>query len=152
MTTQDNYVLNSFQVLEQNGKPINELCRETHICSAIRNNLLQGEIKSHINIHRQSKSRQAIHFPIPTSVKFLPNTFNRNTIIEVITTDRAGLLSKIGRAFINQNVNLLSAKISTIGSRAEDIFYITDHALQPIEDIEKQKLIREELLKMLNTE
>ena len=152
MTTQDNYVLNSFQVLEQNGKPINEICRETHICSAIRNNLLQGEIKSHINIHRQSKSRQAIHFPIPTSVKFLPNTFNRNTIIEVITTDRAGLLSKIGRAFINQNVNLLSAKISTIGSRAEDIFYITDHALQPIEDIEKQNLIREELLKILSTE
>ncbi|MDD1614355.1 MAG: hypothetical protein LUP98_06840, partial [Methylococcaceae bacterium] len=61
-------------------------------------------------------------------------------------------LSKIGRAFIQQNVNLLNAKITTIGSRAEDIFYITDQQLQPINDTDKQNLIREEMLKMLNTQ
>ncbi|MDD5266166.1 MAG: [protein-PII] uridylyltransferase [Methylococcales bacterium] len=149
MTTQDNYVLNSFQVLEQTGKPINESFRSAHICSALRNNLLHGGAKNHINIHRQSKSRQALHFPIPTSVKFQSDPLNRHTVIELITTDRAGLLSTIGRAFIKQEVNLLSAKITTIGSRAEDMFYITDQQLQPINDTDKQNLIREEILKML---
>jgi len=72
--------------------------------------------------------------------------------MELITTDHAGLLSKIGRAFIKQNVNLLSAKITTIGSRAEDMFYITDQQLQPINDTDKQNLIREEILKMLDTQ
>ena len=152
MTTLDHYVLNSFQVLEQSGAPISESFRIGHICTSLRNNLIQGETKGHINIHRQSKSRQAQHFPIPTSIKFLSDPLNRHTLIELVTTDHAGLLSKIGRAFIQQHVNLQSAKITTIGSRAEDIFYITDSHLQPITDPDKQHLIREEMLKMLETD
>ncbi|MCX7085519.1 MAG: [protein-PII] uridylyltransferase [Methylococcales bacterium] len=150
ITTQDHYVLNSFQILEQSGEPINESYREAHICSALRNNLLNGSVKDHINIHRLSKSRQAIHFPIPTSVKFLIDPLNRNSIIEIVTTDRAGLLSIIGKAFIQENINLLSAKISTIGSRAEDVFYITDLQLQPINDKEKQNQICTRLINLLN--
>ena len=100
MTTTDDYVLNSFLVLEQSGEPINELFREVHICTVLRNNLLHREVKKHKNIHRQS--RQAKHFPIPTSIQFHADPLNRHTIIELITTDHAGLLSKIGRAFVQQ--------------------------------------------------
>lgn len=150
MTTQNNYALNSFQVLEQSGEPINESYRASHICSALRQNLLDGEVKGHVNIHRQSKSRQAQHFPIATSIKFITDPLNRHTLIELITTDHAGLLAKIGSAFIKQQVNLLNAKITTIGSRAEDMFYITDQNLQPITDPEQQAKIREELLTSLS--
>ncbi|WP_027156912.1 [protein-PII] uridylyltransferase [Methylobacter luteus] len=149
MTTLDNYVLNSFQVLEQSGEPINEPFREVHICTTLRHNLLHREVKKHKNIHRQS--RQAKHFPIPTTIRFHADPLNRYTIIELITTDRAGLLSKIGRAFIRQNIHLYSAKITTIGSRAEDMFYITNQQLQPITDTTKQEQIRREILKMLET-
>ena len=148
MTTMDDYVLNSFLVLEQSGEPINELFREVHICNALRNNLLHREVKEHKNIHRQS--RQAKHFPIPTSIQFHADPLNRHTIIELITTDHAGLLSEIGRAFIQQNIHLHSAKITTIGSRAEDMFYITDHLQKPITDAVKQEQIREEILKILD--
>ncbi len=147
MTTLDNYVLNSFQVLEQSGEPINELFREVHICTTLRHNLLHREVKAHKNIHRQS--RQAKHFPIPTSIQFHTDPLNRHTIIELITTDHAGLLSKIGQAFMQQNIHLHSAKITTIGSRAEDMFYITDSRLHPIHDTAKQERIRDEILKML---
>lgn len=147
MTTTDDYVLNSFLVLEQSGKPINELFREVHICNVLRNNLLLREVKKHKNIHRQS--RQAKHFPIPTSIQFHTDPLNRHTIIELITTDHAGLLSKIGRAFVQKGIHLHSAKITTIGSRAEDMFYITDNQSQPITDTIKQEQIREEMLKML---
>ncbi|HEY8157651.1 MAG TPA: [protein-PII] uridylyltransferase [Methylobacter sp.] len=149
MTTTDDYVLNSFLVLEQSGKPINELFREVHICTVLRNNLLLREVKKHKNIHRQS--RQAKHFPIPTSIQFHADPLNRHTIIELITTDHAGLLSKIGRAFVQKGIHLHSAKITTIGSRAEDMFYITDNQSQPITDTAKQEQIREEILKMLGT-
>jgi len=149
MTTTDDYVLNSFLVLEQSGEPINELFREVHICTALRNNLLLREVKKHKNIHRQS--RQAKHFPIPTSIQFHADPLNRHTIIELITTDHAGLLSKIGRAFVKKDIHLHSAKITTIGSRAEDMFYITDNQSQPITDPATQEQIREEILKMLGT-
>ena len=92
-----------------------------------------------------------MHFPIPTSIKFIAAPSNRHTIVEIITTDHAGLLSKIGRAFVKQNVNLLSAKITTIGSRAEDMFYITDMQLKPINDKDKQNEIRNDILNILNT-
>jgi [protein-PII] uridylyltransferase len=147
MTTLDNYVLNSFQVLEQNGEPITDLLREVHICSALRNNLLHKAVHERKNIHRQS--RQAKHFPIPTSIRFQDDPLSHCTIIELITTDRAGLLSKIGRAFVKQHINLHNAKITTIGSRAEDMFYVTDSALRPIADTETQRKLREEIVSAL---
>jgi [protein-PII] uridylyltransferase len=147
MTTIDNYALNSFQVLEQSGESINDLLREIHICSVLRNNLLHGKVKEHKNLHRES--RQAKHFPIPTSIQFHADPSNRYTIIELVTTDHAGLLSKIGRAFVKQNIHLQNAKITTIGGRAEDMFYLTDQQLQPINDKSRQEKIKEEIIKVL---
>jgi [protein-PII] uridylyltransferase len=148
MTTSDDYVLNTFQVLEQSGEPINESYRIIHICNALRNNLLHQEVKEHKNIHRQS--RQAKHFPIPTKIKFHPDPLNKQTIMELITTDRSGLLSQIGKVFNKQDINLHSARITTIGSRVEDMFCITDLQLQPLSDASRQEHLREELLYVLD--
>ncbi|MEQ1558350.1 MAG: [protein-PII] uridylyltransferase [Methyloglobulus sp.] len=148
MTSDDDFALNSFQVLEQSGEPINEQYRRNHICDALRNNLLSQEVKEHKNIHRLS--RQAKHFPIPTSIRFHPDPLEKQTILELVSTDRSGLLSKIGRVFNKLAINLHSARITTIGSRAEDIFYITDLQLQPISDTSKQEQLREEILLALD--
>lgn len=148
MTTNNDYVLNSFQVLEQSGEPINESYRIAHICNALRTNLQNQEVKEHKNIHRQS--RQAKHFPIPTNIKFHSDTLNNMTIMELITTDRSGLLSKVGRIFNKHDINLHSARITTIGSRVEDMFSITDLQLQPLSDPAKQEKLREELIYVLD--
>ncbi|MDO9214496.1 MAG: [protein-PII] uridylyltransferase [Methylococcales bacterium] len=150
MTTMNNYVLNSFQVLEQSGDPITELFREVRICNSLRSSLLHGTVKEYKNIHRQTRLRQAQHFPIPTEINFHEDTLSNHTIMELITTDHAGLLSKVGRAFVQQHIHLHSAKITTIGSRVEDMFYITDQQLQPITDTDKQQQIRATILKMLD--
>jgi [protein-PII] uridylyltransferase len=137
ITTADQYVLNSFQILEQSGLAINDTVRKEHICIALRNNLLKHEVKVQKNIHRQS--RQAKHFPIATKVFFHADSLNR-TVIELITTDRAGLLSTIGQVFIKLAIQLHDAKITTIGSRAEDIFYVTDKKGQLLTEQQKQQL------------
>ena len=147
ITTLDNYALNSFLVLEQTGKPINDLHREVHICRSLRQNLLQNKVKKTKNIRRQS--RQAQHFPIPNSISFQTDPLNRFTIIELITTDHAGLLSKIGHVFVQQQLHLHSAKISTIGSRVEDMFYITNASKHPITEVQQLEAIRQAMLKQL---
>ncbi len=149
ITTLDNYVLNSFLVLEQSGEAINDLFREKHISSSLRQNLLQNKVQKTKNIHRQSHSRQAKHFPIPTHIEFHADLLNRYTIIELITTDHAGLLSKIGRAFVQQHIHLHSAKISTIGSRVEDMFYVTDADEHPIYDSQKLEALKDAMLKFV---
>lgn len=139
ITTSDQYVLNSFQVLEQSGNAITDLFREIHICTALRHSLLTRKLKAAKNIRKQS--RQAKHFPINTSVTFLHDPSNKHTIIELVTTDRSGLLSTVGHAFSELHIQLHDAKITTIGSRAEDMFYVTDENGQPINsDTEKQHI------------
>ncbi|MGV8057474.1 MAG: HD domain-containing protein [Smithellaceae bacterium] len=49
-----------------------------------------------------------------------------NTIIEIDTADNFGLLHKITRCFHENDVNVVSARLSTRNDRAVDVFYVTD--------------------------
>ena len=150
MTTNHDYAFdtfNIFQVLEQSGQPVNDAYRIDHICNTLRNNLLHQEIKQHINLQRIS--RQAKYFPIPTDIQFHSDSVNDQTILEIITTDRQGLLAQIGQVFNQQKIKLHNAKITTIGSRVEDVFYITDSSFRPLSDPIKQEQLRKELLNVL---
>ncbi len=149
LTPTEQYVLNSFQVLEKSGDAINDLNRELKICKTLRSNLSNKKVKEHRNIHRQS--RQAKHFPIANRIFFHKDPLSRYTIVEIITTDRAGLLAAIGRVFIELEVQLHEAKITTIGSRVEDMFYITDMDSKPIIKQQQLDLIQQKLLAIVKT-
>ena len=68
--------------------------------------------------------------------------------MELVAGDRPGLLSDIARVFIDQGVDIETAKVLTIGERAEDVFYITDAGGKPLDDGKKAKL-REAILSRL---
>ncbi len=146
ITTQNHYTLNSFQVLEQSGQPINDLQRELHICSIVKKQLSQQATIQQKNYTQQS--RQAECFPI-RSKTFFHQDQNDYSTLELITTDYPGLLSDIGQLFRKHNFNLISAKITTIGSRAEDMFFLTTHDNFPIPS-EQQQLFTQELLTKVN--
>ena len=147
LTQTEQYVLNSFQVLEKSGAAIKDLDREIHICKTLRTNLNNHTVNEQRNIRRQS--RQARHFPIATRIDFHKDPLSRYSIVEIITTDHAGLLASIGRAFIELEIQLHDAKITTIGSRVEDMFYITDLNSKPITDDNKLETIKKTLLKTI---
>ncbi len=144
---EDEYVLNTFQVLEQAKDPFLSLDRELRICNVLRNNLQSHNVSEQRNILRQS--RQAKHFPIKSKINFHKDPLNRYTIIELITTDHAGLLASVGEAFIELGLQLHDAKITTIGSRVEDMFYISDLQSKPITEEEKLVMIRDKLISIL---
>ena len=50
-------------------------------------------------------------------------------VLSIIAGDRPGLLSRIARVFLAYGINLHTAKINTLGARAEDTFLITGAAL-----------------------
>lgn len=147
LPNKEQFLLNSFQVLEQSGEPIKELHREIHICHSLQENLYNLTVKKQHNIHRES--RQAKHFPIRNKIIFHKDPLNQHTIIELITTDHAGLLAAIGQVFIELGLQLHDAKITTIGSRVEDMFYISDNQSQPITDNEQLQQIEKKLLAAL---
>ncbi len=50
-------------------------------------------------------------------------------VMSIIAGDRPGLLSRITRVLAANHINIYSAKISTLGERAEDTFLINGAVL-----------------------
>lgn len=144
ITTDDSIALISFHVLESNGYPIPDLFREQFIVNTLRQNLLKPE-QATLSVDRH-ESRQTKYFDTETSVVFKEDSLQRFTIMEIITEDRPGILSIIGQCFSHCNVNVRNAKVATLGSQAEDIFFITNEEDQMIKDPKKLKQLKELLL------
>jgi [protein-PII] uridylyltransferase len=88
-------------------------------------------------------------FSLATQTSISQDETKNYTILEVITADRPGLLAIIGNIFIDFGIELINAKISTLGERVEDVFFITDNNRQPLLDEtlcnQLQQAIREKL-------
>ncbi len=132
ITTNDGHVLNTFHVLEASGEPAADDLRVDEIRNALLREIENGG-RDEWHVSRRTP-REYRHFPIQTHIDFKRDETDSRTIMELITSDHPGLLSQVGQAFIECKVRLLNAKIITLGSRAEDVFYITDRNNRPIED------------------
>ena len=64
--------------------------------------------------------------------------------------DRPGLLSRVGRAFTDCRVRLQNAKIATLGSRVEDVYYITDLQDRPLTDPAQIECLKQALHRYLD--
>jgi [protein-PII] uridylyltransferase len=71
--------------------------------------------------------------------------------MELVAGDRPGLLSTVGQVFIDLSIEIDTAKVMTIGERAEDVFYIVDKAGKPLTE-ELRNLLRERLTAKLDTQ
>jgi [protein-PII] uridylyltransferase len=72
-----------------------------------------------------------------------------HTVIEVNARDRIGLLHDVTRALFKLNLQISSAKISTYGQKAVDVFYVKDVFGLKIEHEAKLNQIRNELVAVL---
>jgi len=84
--------------------------------------------------------RQVRMFTTKTVINFDHDISNKRTVMELAAGDRPGLLSIVGQTFIEFRINIETAKIMTIGERAEDVFYIVD---------ENNKLLSDEVCDQL---
>jgi len=69
-------------------------------------------------------SRHLKHFPLTPEIRVFPDDKGTHFILEIVAGDRPGLLSRIAYVLATANVNVESAKINTLGERAEDVFLL----------------------------
>ena len=69
-------------------------------------------------------SRHLKHFPLSPEVRIFPDDKDMHYILEVTAGDRPGLLAKIAYTLARSDINVTSAKINTLGERAEDVFLL----------------------------
>jgi [protein-PII] uridylyltransferase len=72
-----------------------------------------------------------------------------HTLIEVNGRDRRGLLYGLTRALAAQKLQITSAKVSTFGARAVDVFYVKDKYGLKVEGDARLKPIRDALMAVL---
>ncbi len=69
-------------------------------------------------------SRRLKHFPLTPEVRIFPDDKGTHHIVEIVAGDRPGLLATIAYTLARANINIVSAKINTLGERAEDVFLV----------------------------
>jgi [protein-PII] uridylyltransferase len=74
-------------------------------------------------------SRQLKHFPIEPEVNVRPDERGQFHSLSVTAGDRPGLLYSIARVLGRYDIALRTAKIVTLGERAEDVFVVSGAAL-----------------------
>jgi [protein-PII] uridylyltransferase len=104
---------------------------------------------SHVAAVTRAIPRQARMFKTRTTIDFLRVSRQGQNVMELVAADRPGLLSKVGQVFIEQGIDIHTAKIMTIGEKAEDVFYITDEHGTPLDEAAQEKL-RQRLIEKLD--
>jgi [protein-PII] uridylyltransferase len=90
-------------------------------------------------------SRRVRHFPIPPAVEIRPDERGAYHSLTIVASDRPGLLYSVARQLSDYRLNLHSAKINTLGDRAEDVFLVSGPALSDSKAVLKleQQLLAE---------
>ncbi len=70
-------------------------------------------------------SRQVKHFPIKPEATIRSDERGTHFILALTAADRPGLLYTVANILAQHHANLLTAKITTLGERAEDVFLIS---------------------------
>ena len=90
-------------------------------------------------------SRRVRSFPMTPEVTIRPDERGQAWYLFFTAGDRPGLLSSVARVLVAYGLNVQTAKINTLGERAEDSFVLTGEALHETRNIIRLEsdLIRE---------
>jgi [protein-PII] uridylyltransferase len=137
----DGFSLDTYHVLEDTGSELFDSDRIRDIQHQLMR-ALERDQPVGLTVTRRAP-RQVRMFSTPTQITFSDDPLNQRTILELIAADRPGLLSEVGQAFMTQHVYIHTAKIVTVGERAEDVFFVTDEAGRTLNEAAREQLERQ---------
>ena len=82
------------------------------------------EKKTLMLIYLESEKTNWLNFA--NKVNFAETKSTKRTSLAITTLDRPGLLASIAQVFSDCDINLHSAKITTFGEKAEDVFTVSN--------------------------
>ncbi|SFV76847.1 [Protein-PII] uridylyltransferase [hydrothermal vent metagenome] len=114
LTTKNGQAYNTISVLQSDN------LAELDFHQAIKAVLISPES----GVSRPTQQLSHKYFDNKTHIKFGENKKWNLSQIEINTLDRVGVLSNIAYVFYKLGVSLVNARVSTLGGRVEDVFYI----------------------------
>lgn len=122
-TSRHGYALDTFLVLDEGDKTVRYRDLLSYIEYELTQRLAGGQAPE---APLQGRiSRQVKHFPIKPTVSITLEGDGDNHLLAIVAGDRPGLLSRIAQTLLKHGIQLHTAKINTLGDRAEDSFLIS---------------------------
>ncbi len=121
-TTTHGYALDSFVILNV-AQPDNDRDMIAYIEHELTDRLARQTPPEAPSSGRLS--RQVKHFPIKAEAEIQPDDKGAHFVLTLTAADRPGLLYTVANTIAEHGANLHTAKISTLGERAEDVFLIS---------------------------
>ncbi|MFC7536138.1 [protein-PII] uridylyltransferase [Sphingomonas sp. GCM10030256] len=118
-TTRDGLALDNLLVQDRRGRPYGDRRQRNRLVRSVEAALAGQDLPALPSVPRSSA------FAIAPAVTVAERASKRTTVVEVIASDRPGLLADLARAIHRENLVLHSAHIATYGDRAVDVFYLT---------------------------
>ena len=100
------------------------------------------DIDAKIAQHRQPLTKQDMVFDIPPRIMLNNDASGSDTVVEIETRDRHGLLYDIACTFRDEGLDIRAAKINTQGLRAIDSFYVQTAKRKKLVDVPGQERLK----------
>jgi [protein-PII] uridylyltransferase len=130
LTTKDNKAYNTISVLQD------DILEQINISQEVEDGLSQKTP----SVKETGDKLAHRHFDHKMKISFSHNEKWNLTQVEINVIDKQGLLSNIAYIFHQLNINLVNARITTLGERVEDIFFISNAKKQPLSAAEEKRL------------
>lgn len=130
------FSLDTYVVLDRFGTLLTDAERKQTVADALVQALSHAD--NYPGLMQRRIPRQLRHFDVKNTVDITLNPALQQNMVEISTLDQPGLLAKVGGLFMMQGLDIHSAKIVTLGERAEDIFFVTKKDGTPMNSEEAQ--------------
>jgi [protein-PII] uridylyltransferase len=138
ITLRNGKALDTFFIQDSEGGPFDRPARLAKVSSTITRVL-----------EAPDQTLAQLHFPVIPRVLIDNRASATHTVVEVNGRDRRGLLYYLTAALTKLNLQISSAKVSTFGHRAVDVFYVKDQFGLKVESDARLKVLHAGLMTVL---
>jgi len=133
--TKDGYVVESLKILDYDHHPIRTSGRRDRIKQRLKQVLFENR-----KVPKQRRNSNIGSFISEPKVEFLHSRKKDRTLISVTALDNPQFMSHFCNGFRLFELNIHSAKITTVGEQVDNVFLVSDKEGQSLDDENKQAL------------
>ncbi len=147
ITATRDFALDSYVLLDPSGTLLVDEDSQQELKQRLINAFKDPTV---LKLTNKRMPRQLRHFEVATVINFEFNEASDQHIMSLETLDQPGLLARVGQVFLQEQIEVHAARITILGERAEDMFYISDQNDAPLSD-SKLETLKEALIASLAT-
>lgn len=136
-------VIDRFAKRDEKGSLISDFLTDQYRQNELKLALCHAFVHQDCQVATSLENPTLRHFNVPVTIDISPATSHAHAglyVLNLIAKDRLGLLAKVGQVFRQHDIKVHKARITTMGERAEDVFYISDDKGMAFDDDRVQAL------------